>query len=76
MPTIILFDGIKLEMFSNDHNPSHVHVKYAEHKCLLTIQTSEIYSGSMPIKPLKKAIAYVESHQADLMVLWNQLNKR
>lgn len=70
MPTVILFDGIKIEMFANDHNPPHVHVKYAEHKCLLTLNTIMIYAGSMPVKPLKRAQTYVTNHRDSLINLW------
>lgn len=73
MPTVTLFDGIKLEMFANDHNPPHVHVKYAEHKCLLTIQSATVCAGSMPIKQLRKASIYVENHRESLMNLWHLL---
>ncbi len=76
MPTIILFDGIKVELFANDHNPPHVHVKYAEHKCLLTIESATVYAGSMPLKPLKKAVTYVKSHREGLMNLWNLLQNK
>ena len=63
MPTVILFDGIKIEMFANDHNPPHVHIKYAEHKCLLTIEPTMIYAGSVPVRQLKKSMVYVETHR-------------
>lgn len=73
MPTVTLFDGIKLEMFANDHNPPHVHIKYAEYKCLLTIQSGTVYAGSMPVKQLRKASIYVENNRERLMDLWHLL---
>ena len=42
MPTVEIFDGIKIEMYVNDRNPPHVHIKYAKHKCILEIQTGNI----------------------------------
>lgn len=74
MPTIEIFDGIKVEIYGNDHNPPHVHIKYAEHKCILEIQTGNIYAGNLPVKQMKKAINYVVNHQDLLLTLWNQLN--
>lgn len=74
MATVELFDGIKIELFANDHNPPHVHVKYAEFKCLLNIQTTQVYTGKMPGKPLRRAQDYVVAHRDGLMTLWNTLN--
>lgn len=76
MPTVVLFYEIKIELFANDHNPLHVHVKYAEYKCLLTIESATVYAGSMPVKPLRKAVAYKESHREGLMDLWNLLQNK
>ena len=55
MPTVEIFDGIKIEMYVNDRNPPHVHIKYAEHKCILEIQTGNIYAGNLPLRQMKKS---------------------
>lgn len=33
---------------------AHVHVKYAEHKCLLTLDSVTVYAGLMPVDHSKK----------------------
>jgi len=75
MPTVEIFDGIKIEMYVNDRNPPHVHIKYAKHKCILEIQMGNIYAGNLPLRQMKKAISYVVNHQELLLTLWNQLNR-
>lgn len=74
MPTVEVFDGIKIEMYGNDHNPPHVHISYAEYRCLLGIQTRIVYAGRLPVKELRKAKLFVETHEESLIMLWNQLN--
>ncbi|WP_128546542.1 DUF4160 domain-containing protein [Larkinella soli] len=77
MATIELLDGgIKIEMFSNDHNPPHIHVKYAEHKCLIVIQTGEVYSGYLPPRKLKVAMRYLEGNRQSLLTLWKTMNNQ
>ncbi len=71
MATVELFDTIKVELFANDHNPPYVHLKYAGFKCLLTIQTAQVYAGKMPSKPLRRAQDYVVAHRDGLTALSN-----
>jgi len=33
MPTIAFLYGIAIQMFFNDHNPLHIHVRYGEASC-------------------------------------------
>jgi hypothetical protein len=47
-PTICAFYGIIIQMFWNEHAPPHFHVKYAEYKAAIDIETLEIVSGAMP----------------------------
>ena len=42
MPTISAFYGILIQMFFDDHAPPHFHVKYAEFKAVIDIQTLSV----------------------------------
>ena len=48
VPTIGAFYGILIQMFFDDHAPPHVHVKYAEFKAVIDIQTLSVTRGSLP----------------------------
>lgn len=48
MPTISRFFGILISMYYDDHLPPHFHVKYAEHRARVTIDTLEINDGRLP----------------------------
>lgn len=46
MPTIAMFDGIKIQVFA-DHNPPHFHAVKAEFEILISIGSWQILQGSM-----------------------------
>ena len=72
MPVVVLFDGIKLEMYFNDHAPPHIHVKYAEYEVVLTIQEAGVLAGFLPVKQLKQAQQYIIANQEKLLERWEQ----
>lgn len=74
MPTIEIFDGIKIECFSGDHLPPHVHISFGEYEVLLKIENGEIYKGNLPTKKLKKAVKYVLDNKEYLFAYFNEIN--
>jgi hypothetical protein len=48
MPTIAWFYGIAIQMFYNDHNPPHMHVRYGRARALVRISDGEIIAGELP----------------------------
>jgi hypothetical protein len=74
MPTIALFDGLKIEMYFDDHLPPHVHAKYAENEILVTIREAAVYAGYLPRKQLKQVQQYVSDNQEKLLERWQQYN--
>jgi hypothetical protein len=38
MPTIVRFNGIKINMYNGDHKPPHIHAGYNEFEVLATIE--------------------------------------
>lgn len=75
LPTFLLTEGLKIEYFSGEHPPPHVHVTYAEYEVLLTIEGQTVYEGSLPSRKLKRAKELVEENKDDLLYLFNDLNK-
>ncbi|WP_264538049.1 DUF4160 domain-containing protein [Flavobacterium sp. N1736] len=74
MPTFIIVEGIKIEYFSGDHLPPHIHASYAEFEVLIIIQTQVVYQGSMPAKKLKVAKEIVKENKEDLSFLFDTSN--
>ena len=75
MPTYGIINGIKIDCYSGDHLPPHIHAIYNEHEALIEIKAQEVYVGSLPSKQLKMAKAYVKENEADLLELFYALNE-
>lgn len=74
MPTLTTIDGVKIECFSGDHPPPHIHASYSGYEVLVIIETAEIYEGDMPNKKKKIAQEYVNENSEKLLALFNALN--
>jgi Domain of unknown function (DUF4160) len=48
MPTIAIVDGVVIMIYPNDHIPPHVHAKFGEYECRISIVTFEVMSGDLP----------------------------
>ncbi len=48
MPTIAQFYGILVQMFFNDHNPPHFHVRYGNARAIVRISDGSIINGALP----------------------------
>jgi Domain of unknown function (DUF4160) len=70
MPTLSTFYGILVQMFWNDHAPPHFHVRYAEHRAQIDIQTLQIIEGSLPSRALALVQEWAKQHQGELKENW------
>lgn len=74
MPTFYLFEGIKICLYFEDHNPPHFHAFYAEYEILISIKSKEVMEGEMPKKQLKKIMSFAKSNEAELLEIWDELH--
>ena len=74
MPVIELFEGIKILIFSNDHNPPHFHVYYANYKAMIEISSLKIIRGDLPNKQYQKVVEWASSRQKELLDYFETLN--
>jgi hypothetical protein len=70
MPTYFTFDGIKIDLYFDDHAPPHFHAIYAEYEELIVIQTLDTYQGYLPAKQRKRVIKWARENQGILMEIW------
>lgn len=71
MPTISVFYGILIQMFWQDHAPSHFHALYAEDEALIDIRTLEVIEGRLPRRALALVLEWAAEHRAELMEDWD-----
>lgn len=74
MPTFFIIDGIKINLYFDDHLPPHFHAIYGEFEVLLTIPTLTTYAGKIPSRQLKKVKQWAAIHIAQLQEIWDQLS--
>jgi len=74
LPSLTKISGIKIECFSADHPPPHVHAKYGEYEDLIIINSGEIHVGDLPRKQRKIAIEYVNKNRDLISIIFNLLN--
>jgi hypothetical protein len=74
MPVIELFEGIKILIFSNDHNPPHFHVYYANYKAMIEISSLKIIKGDLPNKQYHRVVEWASLRQKELLDYFETLN--
>lgn len=70
MPEISRFFGLVISMYHDDHLPPHFHIKYAEHRAQINIETLEIIEGKIPNRVLALALEWAALHRAELRENW------
>ena len=48
VPTLLILNSIKIDVYSREHLPPHFHALYGEHEILIIIKTMKTYAGSLP----------------------------
>lgn len=66
MPTICFFDGIKIQMFYDEHYPPHFHVAYGEERAVVGIDPIILMEGALSRQARSKVFEWAAIHQAEL----------
>ncbi|HAL82952.1 MAG TPA: DUF4160 domain-containing protein [Mucilaginibacter sp.] len=74
MPLYELIDGIKINVYSNDHLPPHIHALYNEYEAVVSITDKKVIRGLLPIPQLKKVKEIITGNEDDLLALFKALN--
>lgn len=77
-PLLENLDGIRIEIYSREHLPIHIHAKYAEHEALVHITTGNVIKGSLPAKKLRIVQEWLKKDERYLLIEQNfyELNPR
>lgn len=69
MPIIFFIQGIALMMYQFDHNPPHIHVRYAGYKFSITLK-DRIVVGVAPVRIIRKVNDFIDSHEDELIAMF------
>jgi len=64
MPTVAVIDGIKIQLYWDDHPPSHFHAEYGEYRASIEIETLKILRGYLPTPQYRKVVAGQDKKEA------------
>lgn len=70
MPTIAVVDGVKIQMFYEDHTPPHFHATIGGQEMLVTIATLDVIRGALPPAVQRRILAWARAHQGELALNW------
>ncbi len=70
MPTICEFDGMKIQMFYQEHYPAHFHVVYSGKSIVVGIDPIVVMKGELPLNLRSRLFEWTAVHQAELRANW------
>ena len=70
MPTICIFDGIRIALFYRDHAPPHFHVESGDESAGVGIDPILILEGDLSRRIRAKVFEWAAIHQAELRANW------
>lgn len=65
-------NGISFNIYTHDHNPPHVHIKYAEYEIKVSLVDFSVIKGNLPRNKQKEAIAWVKKNQEKMLNEWTK----
>ncbi len=64
-------NGLTMHIYSNEHNPPHFHVKYAEKEASYMIDSCELLNGSLGNREDKIVKYFHNGTKEKLLKIWN-----
>lgn len=69
MPKITEFNGMKIYVYFDDHDPPHFHVR-GQDKAEIYINTGEYKNGLLPLKKRRDILIWLNKYRNDIMETW------
>jgi hypothetical protein len=70
MPTVALFDGIKIQVYWDHHPPAHFHAEYGDYRAKVAIDDLRMTEGYIPVPQYRKVVAWARSRRGKLLEAW------
>jgi hypothetical protein len=67
VPEICRFFGIVISLNYNDHPPPHFHVRYAEQKAIVAIESLTLLEGHLSPRAVGLVMEWASAHRQELM---------
>ena len=63
-------------MYFRDHNPPHVHARYAGQEAKVSIATGEVIEGELPGRAQRLVHEWTDLHRQELELNWERARSR
>jgi len=73
MPELSRFLGIVVLMYFDDHNPPHFHVRYNDHRAIVSIRDLALLEGELPPRVFGLVMEWAGLHKNELLENWAML---
>ena len=71
VPEVSRFFGIIISLNYNDHPPPHFHVRYAEQRATVVIESLALLEGQLTPRVLGLVLEWAAAHRQELMEDWD-----
>jgi hypothetical protein len=70
MPVVATVDGVRIEVYFDDHPPPHFHARYAGEIAAIAIKSGQVVAGRLLPPILRKIRAWARPRQDALLTAW------
>jgi hypothetical protein len=71
MPTVAIVEGVKIQLFAQEHPPPHFHAVFAEYRAQIDIGSLNVLRGRLPPPKLAVVISWAETRREALTRAWD-----
>jgi Domain of unknown function (DUF4160) len=71
MPTVAVVEGVKIQLYAQEHPPPHFHAAFAEYRAQIDIASLGVLRGHLPPAKLAAVISWAETRREALMQAWD-----
>ncbi len=73
MPTVAIVEGVKIQLFAQEHPPPHFHAVFAEYRAQIEIGSLRVLRGRLPPAKLAAVVSWAETRREALMREWDRV---
>jgi hypothetical protein len=72
MPTLLTKKGFKFFFYSNDHEPTHIHIEKAGRQAKVNLLSMEVEYSFLKRSELVKALEIAKEKRTEFIGVWNE----
>ena len=76
MPCICEFDGIRIYMYDNEHQPPHFHVFARGESAVVDIKELDVSAGRLPRADRRKVVEWANRRKEELKRNWERIERK